>query len=709
VTKTPSAVRVLIVDDEAGGLAVDQALRSGGGEAVAARIETADALRASLSREGWDVVLANHALPGFEAFQALGVLRSHDPDVPFVVVSEAIEPEVLAALMRAGARDFVARRHLGRLPMVLERELREAAERRARRADERRRLEDDERRRALIEEIPALTYIAWADEVGAAAYLSPQVRSMTGFAPAEWLADKESWGRQIHPQDRERVLAEYRASCSSGKPFSSEYRILTKDGLVRWWADEGRVLMGPDGRARFVRGFVLDVTDRKQAEETIRRLSTHDILTGLPNRSLLHERLAAEVARGRAEDRPVGLLILSLDRFREINNTLGQQNGDLIIQQVARRLGDVLGDVLGEADRVARLRGDEFGILLPGADVRLAQQVAAKVLAAIEQPFIVVRLPIEVSGSVGISVFPGHGDDAETLLRRADMAVLAAKREAGSFVVYSPECDPYDPQRLNLLGELRRALEGDELLLHYQPKVDIKARAVVGAEALVRWRHPRRGIVPPDEFVPLAEKSGLIKPLARWVFGEAVRQCRKWGQDGRSLPVAVNLSARNLQDPSLVGQITELLDSEGLAADRLRVELTESAVMSDTHRALLSLRQLRVAGIEMAIDDFGTGYSSLAYLQTLPVSELKIDKTFIIGMASSGGGNATIVRSTSELGHNLGLTVVAEGVEDEPTLELLGSYGCDAAQGYHIARPMKASDFDRWLADSPWASSRGAG
>jgi predicted signal transduction protein with EAL and GGDEF domain len=367
---------------------------------------------------------------------------------------------------------------------------------------------------------------------------------------------------------------------------------------------------------------------------------------------------------------------------------------------VARRLGEVLG----EAERVARLRGDEFGILLPGADARLAEQVAAKVLGALERPFIVVRLPIEVVGSVGVSVFPDHGDDAETLLRRADLAVLVAKRETGSCVVYAPECDPYDPRRLVLLGELRRALEGDELLLHYQPKVDIRKHAVVGAEALLRWRHPKRGMVPPDEFIPLAEKSGLIKPLTRWVLGEAVRQCRKWGRDGRALSVAVNLSARNLQDASLVAQITELLASEGVASEQLRVELTESAMMVDPQRAAHCLHQLRLTGVEMAIDDFGTGYSSLAYLQQLPVSELKIDKTFVIGMGSNGDGNATIVRSTNDLGHNLGLKVVAEGVEDERTLELLNNYGCDGAQGYHIARPMSAPDFHRWLAESPWSS-----
>ena len=620
--------------------------------------------------------------------------------MPLVVVSDVIAQGELVALMRAGARDVVSRRELERLPGIVQRELEEAAARRSRREEEARRRETEERHRAMIEEIPALTYIAWADDVGARAYVSPQIRAMTGFSPGEWLAEPGIWERQIHPEDRERVLAAYRASCASGGAFSAEYRVLDREGRMRWWHDEGRVLAGGDGRARFLRGFVLDVTDRKLAEETLKRLSTHDALTGLPNRTMLYDSLARDLVVARAESRPVSLLILSLDRFREINNTLGHQNSDLIIQQVARRLGDELGG----PERVARLRGEEFGILLPGADVRLAQQVASKVLASLERPFMVARLPIEVGGSIGISVFPDHGDDSEVLLRRADLAVLVAKREAGSCVVYSPACDPYDPRRLVLLGELRRALEGDELLLHYQPKVDLKGRAVIGAEALLRWRHPKRGMVRPDEFIPLAEKSGLIKPLTRWVLGEALRQCRTWRHGGRSLAVAVNLSARNLQDPSLVSQITGLLDSEGMPAELLRVELTESAVMSDQARVAESLRQLRGAGRR----DGDRRLRDRLFLAGLPAGAAGLGAEDRQGLrdrhgSRHGNGKATIVRSTNDLGHNLGLTVVAEGVEDERTLELLARYGCDGAQGYHIARPMSGSDLWRWLASRPGA------
>jgi diguanylate cyclase (GGDEF)-like protein len=449
-----------------------------------------------------------------------------------------------------------------------------------------------------------------------------------------------------------------------------------------------------------VRGFIVDITERKRAEETIRHLTYHDQLTGLPNGALLQERLRQAIATARRERQPVALVLMNVDRFREINHTLGHHNGDRVLLDLSRRLGDVVG----QPDRVARLRGDEFALLLPGADANLARQVAAKIAKALEQPFVVERLPIEIGASIGISVQPDHGDEAEVILRRADMALQAAKRTNAGCVVYSPECDPYDPRRLAVLGELRHAIEADQLLLHYQPKVDLKTRSVVGTEALVRWRHPKHGMVPPDQFIPLAEQGGLIKPLTRWVLDQALKQCEIWTHEEPKLPVAVNLSARNLHDPQLVEQITGLLASRGVAPELLQLELTESAVMTDPVRAGEILRSLETSGVGISIDDFGTGYTSLAYLRRLPVSELKIDKSFVIGMTKETEDTA-IVRSTNDLGHNLGLSVVAEGVEDQSTFELLGSFGCDAAQGYYMGRPMPPADLTRWLRESPWGIS----
>jgi diguanylate cyclase (GGDEF)-like protein/PAS domain S-box-containing protein len=620
---------------------------------------------------------------------------------PVVVCGDALSVDEIVTFVRAGASDCVRRGDAARLKAAVERARVEAATRPPSRRSE---ADTGDRYRALIEEIPALTYVAWADDSGSRAYVSPQLLAMAGFSPGEWLAEPDMWVRRLHPEDRERVLRQFREACTTGGRFASEYRILDREGRIVWWRDEGRALPGPDGKTRFVRGFVLDITEQRLAEESLRKLRYFDQLTGLPNRVMLQNRLGRALAEAVRTERPLALLILALDSFREVTNALGHHNGDLIVRELAVRLGDALGD----GDRVARLRGDEFGVLLPDADAAFARQVGDRILGSLERPFMVQRLPIEVSASVGMAVAPEHGTEAETLLRHADSAVQAARKlGGGASVVYSSQCEPHDPARLALLGELRRALEGNELQLHYQPKVDLKTRAVVGAEALLRWVHPKRGFVPPVEFIPLAEQTGLIRPLTRWVLDRAAGEARAWERAGRPMPVAVNVSARSFHDGRIVDDVAEALLAHDLRAQGLVVEVTESAVMSDEGRAADVLTNLAGRGVAVAIDDFGMGFSSLNLLRRLPVHELKIDKSFVIGMAKEGGEDTAfedtaIVRSTADLAHNLGLSVVAEGVEDQWTLDLLASFGCDQAQGYHIARPMAAAAFGEWLGGSSW-------
>ncbi len=615
---------------------------------------------------------------------------------PVVVFSEAFTEDEIVGHVRAGARDCVRRGDTARLKAAVECERVRAASRRdGGRVD----AQAEDRYRALIEEIPALTYVAWADDTGSRAYVSPQLLGMTGFSPGEWLAEPDMWVRRLHPEDRERVLRQFREACASGERFTSEYRVLDREGRVLWWRDEGRPLPGPDGKARFVRGFVLDITEQRLAEESLRKMRFFDQLTGLPNRVLLQNRLGRALAESVRTERPLAVLILALDRFREVTNTLGHHNGDLIVRELAVRLGDALGD----GDRVARLRGDEFGVLLPDADATFAAQVGERILGSLERPFMVQRLPIEVSACVGMAVAPDHGTEAETLLRHADSAVHAARKlGAGASVLYSSSCEQYDPARLALLGELRRALEGNELQLHYQPKVDLKTRTVVGAEALLRWAHAKRGFVSPAEFIPLVERTGLIRPLTRWVLDRAAGEARGWERAGRNIPVAVNVSARSLHDGRIVDDVEEALLTHDLRPERLQVEVTESAVIADEGRAADVLSRLTGRGVAVSIDDFGTGYSSLGLLRRLQVHELKIDKSFVMGMSGEGGEDTAIVRSTADLAHSLGLTVVAEGVEDQWTLDLLATFGCDQAQGYHIARPMAAAAFTGWLGSSSW-------
>jgi len=648
--------------------------------------------------EDCELVIAWRQTPGLPAERSLQVVRSNGPGRPVLVYADSYSEDDIVKLMRAGAGDCLRRGDLVRLRVAVEREL-EGNGGGHERPRPRVAMDPGDRYRALIEEIPALTYVAWADATGSRAYVSPQLQAMTGFTAGEWLSEPDMWARRLHEHDRERVLAHFREACATKGRFAAEYRILDREGRVLWWRDEGRALPGPDGATRFVRGFVLDVTEQKLAEQSLHRMRYYDQLTGLPNRLLLLHRLGRGLAEAARSQRPLALLILALDRFRDIGNVLGHHNGDLIVQELAARLGAVLGT----ADKVARLRGDEFGILIPDADNALAQQVAGRTLAALEQPFMILGLPIEVSASVGMAIAPEHGSEAEQILRRADAAVEAARKlGGGASIVYSEAHEPHDPSRLALLGELRRALDANQLELHYQPKIDLRNGRVVGAEALLRWAHPRRGMVPPGDFIPLAERTGLMRPLTRWVINRAVKEAKVFEHDGRALKVAVNVSARNLHDGQILNEVADALLTEEMSPGRLQLEVTESAVMADAGRAAEVLRGLKSRGIEVSIDDFGTGYSSLSLLRHLPVGELKIDRSFVSGMEGNGGEDTAIVRSTNDLAHNLGLCVVAEGVEDQKTLDALARMGCDQAQGYHIARPMPAGELVRWLEHAAW-------
>jgi diguanylate cyclase (GGDEF)-like protein len=429
----------------------------------------------------------------------------------------------------------------------------------------------------------------------------------------------------------------------------------------------------------------------KRAEEA-QFQALHDPLTGLPNRALFKDRgeLALAAAARRRESGAV--LLLDLDRFKDVNDTLGHDHGDALLQEVAARLKMAIRS----SDTVARLGGDEFTILLPQvADLDAAMAVASKVSSTLRQPFLVGGVTLDVEASIGVAVFPEHGEDIDTLVSRADVAMFTSKRDHSEIAIYSAELDSNTPQTLSLLGELRRALDNGDLVLHYQPKADVVTSAVVGVEALVRWQHATMGMIPPAEFVPLAERTGLIYPLTEFVLTEALRECRTWLDAGQELPVAVNISARNLVDSQFPALVSTLLRRSGLPARMLHLEITENAMMGDPERARASLVALRQLGVSLSLDDFGTGYSSLAYLKDLPVSELKIDRSFVMDLFAHPA-NRMIVNSVVRLGQNLGLRVVAEGVEDVAVWEELSRLGCDFAQGYFLARPMPGADIPAW-------------
>jgi len=426
-----------------------------------------------------------------------------------------------------------------------------------------------------------------------------------------------------------------------------------------------------------------DVTERAIAAEVLRRQALHDGLTGLPNRTLLHDRLRQALAHSERTGEPVALLLMDLDQFKEVNDALGHHHGDRLLIEMSRRLQRVLRDV----DTIARLGGDEFAVLVTtGADEHGALEVAQRIRTALEEPFQLGGISVQTNGSIGIALCPHHAREAEALARRADVAMYTAKRGGGGIALYAPEHDQSSLRRLALMGELRQAIHDGDLVLHYQPVLDLRHDRIVGAEALVRWAHREHGLMPPGEFIDLAEVSGLIQPLTRWVIGQAVGQLRAWQHGGRRLRISVNLSVRNLFEPDLVGWLAELLTTSGLDAAGLTLEITESELMDDPLVAMEVLGQLKALGVSTSIDDFGTGYSSLSYLKHLPIDELKIDRSFVGAMVRDDN-DLTIVRSTIDLAHNLGLAVVAEGVEDRETLEMLRALGCDRAQGFLIGPP----------------------
>ncbi|MGY1744688.1 putative bifunctional diguanylate cyclase/phosphodiesterase [Blastococcus sp. SYSU D00695] len=465
--------------------------------------------------------------------------------------------------------------------------------------------------------------------------------------------------------------------------------VLLVGSLAVFYAALFRVIASASKRLR------RQTTALQESAERERHRATHDALTGLPNRVLLRDRLTRALADAAGTRGEVAVLHVDLDRFQEVNDTLGHSWGDRLLLAVGPRIASVLRD----GDTVARLGGDEFAVLLPAVDgVPEAQAVAARVRAALHRPFDLgdgVGLDIEVS--IGIAVSPAHGSDAEGLQRAADIAVHAAKELTSGVVVFDPDRHVAPSSRLTVLGDLRRALERtDELTVHYQPKVSLADGRLEGAEALVRWRHPERGLVPPADFVPVAEGTGLIVALTERVLDLSLAQMRRWADAGRPLPVAVNLSTRCLLDASVPDLVARLLAEHGVPASLLRLEVTESAVLADAERGLQVLQRLRAMGVHLSIDDFGTGYSSMALLRRLPVDELKIDRSFVLGMTVSEQ-DAVLVRTAVDLAHNLGLTVVAEGVEEPGHVTALRALRCDVAQGYLFARPMPAEDLDALL------------
>ena len=570
------------------------------------------------------------------------------------------------------------------------------------------RFEAEAKYRALVEHIPAVVYLDPVDEDSESIYVSPQVVELLGIQQEEWLTNPYAWRHHVHPEDIDRAWDEYQHAYNAHEPLNHEYRMVHEDGSVRWVLEQAYPIDDEQGDPWLIQGVIFDITERKRAEEQVAFLAYHDKLTGLPNRALFEEMLEAAIARARRHDLGVGVVYLDLDNFKLVNDSLGHHAGDELLQQLAERLRGCTR----ETDLVARQGGDEFLLLLADLDrglgpevgteagLLVAESVATRVHEALQEPFDLGGVEFFTSASLGVSLFPQDATDATALLKNADTAMYQSKKaEPGGYVVYASGSDEA-VERLSLTTRLRRAVEQKHWVLHWQPIVDLDSGATTGLEALIRWREPNGGIVPPGEFIPIAEELGLIEAIGDWVIDELAHQRKIWEAQGIDTRLGFNLSPRQLWSGRLAEKLIDKLSAAGVNPHDVVVEITESTAMADPDRTQKVLADLHAWGLSLAIDDFGTGYSSLARLKHLPVDILKIDRSFIHDV-DSDEDSGRMVEAMIQLAHGLGMVPLAEGIETEGELAFLRAAGCTRGQGFLFARPMPAAEVPGFLARGP--------
>jgi diguanylate cyclase (GGDEF)-like protein/PAS domain S-box-containing protein len=645
--------------------------------------------------DGPDVLLLDFKLPGMNALDVVREVR-HERGLalPIIVITGHGDETSAAQTLKLGATDYLVKQDdlLHRLPVAIENAWYRAQLERERGALR----ESEERFRQMADAIGDVFWLS-DPQRQVALYVSPAFERIWRMPVAAVYADWQAWLAHVHEDDRGALRA--RMDDLSQAKLELEFRVCPPGDEMRYV--HMRVYVVRDGAGRFVRraGVIQDVTERKAQEARIEHLAYHDSLTGLPNRAMLMDRLAQALSQAQRLDQQVAVLFIDLDRFKLVNDSLGHPVGDRLLQEIARRLKATLR----ENDTVARVGGDEFQVVVCNVAGSVdAARIAEKLMRTLGEPFVLEDQELHVTASLGVSLFPRDGASGELLLKYADTALYEAKGEGrNAYRFFSPEMNAQAHGRLRLENDLRRAVERHELELHYQPQLDLATGEVCAVEALVRWRHPVRGLVLPNAFIPMAEETGLVLGIGEWVLNEACCQVAQWQREGLAdnlspLRVAVNISARQLQRPGLDGAVRRALSLSGLPAECLELEITESSMMLDPLHAQSVLQSLRELGVLLSIDDFGTGYSSLAYLKRLPLDRLKIDRSFIGGIPSDSD-DAAIVETIIVMTHKLGLRVIAEGVETlEQRLQLVRQ-GCDEMQGFLLAHPVPAEELPALL------------
>ncbi len=692
---------VLIVDDDmAQRLLMRESLHDSS-LVVQEAANGAEALDA-FARFSPDLVLMDVKMPKMDGFTACAKMRglAGGQDAVIVLVTGLEDFASIGRAFDAGATDFITK------PVnwpLLSHRVRYLL--RAGRAF--RNLRQSEKRLSIAQNIASLGNWDWDIDKNSL-YCSPQMYRIFGLPAEESQATYEVFLQRVHPDERDSVKDLVGKALEARKPYSIDYRITLPDGACRNVHEQADVVHDGKGNPVSMQGTVQDITERINTEEKIRFLAYYDRLTGLPNRQLFLEHFNQALFAAQRDGSKVALLYLDLDRFKRINDTLGHSAGDKLLKAIAGCLGDSIrsSDIVAKAcpaDKpgvtLSRLGGDEFTILLTRlAEEEHAGRVAQRILDLLSQPTRIGDQEVYISGSIGITLYPSDGEDVDMLLRNADVAMYHAKESGrNSFQFFSAQLNQRTMEKLSIETDLKKALERNELLLYYQPQIDLQAGKLAGVEALVRWRHPRLGMVPPSMFIPIAEETGLIVDIGQWVLVEACRQAVQWRQAGFApLRMGVNISSLQFKQQSLAALVRKVLQITGLAPGCLELELTESAIMQNVSLVNDTLIELKELGVNLSVDDFGTGYSSMSYLKRFPLDTLKIDRSFVMDITTDAN-DAAIIKAIIALAKSLGLKTIAEGVETAEQLAFLQEQGCDEIQGFFISRPLPGREVEQYL------------
>jgi diguanylate cyclase (GGDEF)-like protein/PAS domain S-box-containing protein len=655
------------------------------------RVKTQSEFEQKLAEIRPSLIISDYSIPGFDGLSALGIAQEQTVDTPFIFVSGTIGEERAIDALKRGASDYVLKDNMRRLAPAVQRALQEAKVMRARRDAEQALTESEKRYESLVELSPDGIFlvvngkISFANRAAMKIYGADRLDQLVG-TPYIDLIHKQSHG---DVKSRQRGVK----ANPHDRPYMEEKQVRVDGSEVHVeLASTPIMLRGQESVLIVTR----DITERKRYESQLRHQATHDALTGLANRNLLNDRLHYTIASAKRYGRSAALAFVDLDHFKFVNDSFGHEVGDTVLKEVSARLVSAIRDV----DTVARLSGDEFVVLFEDMErPEIVTQMMERILPAISQPLVIGSEEIVLTCSAGISVYPLDAEDADAVLRNADTAMYRAKEKGGNaFEYYTSDMNSRSREHLVLSAGLRRALERDEFFLHFQPQMDIATGRLCGMEALIRWNQPDKGVIAPGRFIPVCEQTGLIVPIGQWVLKAACEAAKKLGNGlGRMPVISVNVSARQFRRSDLVQYVELMLRSLDFPSDCLELELTESMVAQDAAFAAQTMRSLKSLGVRIAIDDFGTGYSSLSYLKRYPVDRLKIDQSFVSGIASDPD-DETICRTIISLAHNLGLKVIAEGVENDGQLAFLRQYGCDEVQGYLISRPVPWDDLPRLFA-----------